>query len=762
MNDVNKDQPSLRILKAYYKISKVIGQGAFGIVYKAFELCSGRLVAIKQIQIDSNNKNLVLKEIEVLKKVEHQNIVKYFNFIKEDNYIFIIMEFLEGGTLKQYIHENGNNITEETAREIIKQIFNALSYLHYSCDVCHRDVKPENIMFSEKDNISSIKLLDFGLSSDSFESKLRMQNCGTLTYMAPEQISGVIYSKAVDIWSVGIILYMLLNKGKNPFYNKGDKSKVIIDKINNKEIQFDLDNNPISPIARHLIYKLLDKNPSYRYTARLALAHPWITGNKFDKIPLTVYDKLLIDENAVIVKNLLLASYFMLYYRKSCLKKKVHNDNSNESYNYNYKMSKSEKNVNSKFRNSFKKLHHSDNQKISKKIINNDSTNVSKNNLEEFNFEDYEKKIIKTNQIYEEKFKEERENMFLPEYKNEDSIKIFLNIERKKLEKENDNIIKKEVNLKLDIDKEINNESSGQAIHNEKSNEHKEHIIINSPQRYESINIKNGNLPHKSILKKSINKTHRIPSPTNHIKQFNENDPEDINSFKELGKTPDINANIKKYGKKLSSKLITFRLNLEPKNNKSKYVNMQNDKNKYQKPIKLQSLKNNNAYIINKINNSNINNNNDIDNPISSKGALINNQKIFETINSKRKPTRSIEKLKKYSSMEKLERNYNGKSLKMSYSIESKKNFEIDNNTEKKNLLYKPDKIRDDLEELNNKITINMLSTKQKIIPKSKMGKSYLTSVKKVKNGRTYSTDNSFIKPKKLFSNNSVLPPIKK
>ena len=436
MNDVNKDQPSLRILKAYYKISKVIGQGAFGIVYKAFELCSGRLVAIKQIQIDSNNKNLVLKEIEVLKKVEHQNIVKYFNFIKEDNYIFIIMEFLEGGTLKQYIHENGNNITEETAREIIKQIFNALSYLHYSCDVCHRDVKPENIMFSEKDNISSIKLLDFGLSSDSFESKLRMQNCGTLTYMAPEQISGVIYSKAVDIWSVGIILYMLLNKGKNPFYNKGDKSKVIIDKINNKEIQFDLDNNPISPIARHLIYKLLDKNPSYRYTARLALAHPWITGNKFDKIPLTVYDKLLIDENAVIVKNLLLASYFMLYYRKSCLKKKVHNDNSNESYNYNYKMSKSEKNVNSKFRKSFKKLHHSDNQKISKKIINNDSPNVSKNNLEEFNFEDYEKKIIKTNQIYEEKFKEERENMFLPEYKNEDSIKIFLNIERKKLEKE--------------------------------------------------------------------------------------------------------------------------------------------------------------------------------------------------------------------------------------------------------------------------------------------------------------------------------------
>ena len=235
-DDVNNDQPSLRILKAYYKINKAIGKGAFGVVYKAFELCSGRRVAIKQIKIDTNNKNLVAKEIEVLKKVEHPNIVKYFNFLKEDNYIFIIMEFLEGGTLKEYIQENSQNITEDIAREIIKQIFNALSYLHYSCDVCHRDVKPENIMFSEKNNISSLKLLDFGLSSDSFESKLRLQNCGTLTYMAPEQISGAIYSKAVDVWSVGIILYMLLNKGKNAFYERGDNSKIIIDKINNKEI----------------------------------------------------------------------------------------------------------------------------------------------------------------------------------------------------------------------------------------------------------------------------------------------------------------------------------------------------------------------------------------------------------------------------------------------------------------------------------------------------------------------------------------------
>ena len=210
----------LKLVETYYKIRKILGKGAFGIVYKAFELCSGRIVAIKQIPINSSNIKYVIKEIELLKNLEHPNIVKYYNYLKEENHIYIIMEYLEGCTLKQYIKENSGNITEDIARGIIKQLLNALSYLHYMCDICHRDIKPENIIFTEKGNTSHIKILDFGLSSDSFESKLKMKNCGTLTYMAPEQISSLIYSKAVDIWSVGIILYMLLNKGNNPFYKK--------------------------------------------------------------------------------------------------------------------------------------------------------------------------------------------------------------------------------------------------------------------------------------------------------------------------------------------------------------------------------------------------------------------------------------------------------------------------------------------------------------------------------------------------------------
>ena len=104
--------------------------------------------------------------------------------------------------------------------------------------------------------------------------------------------------------------------------------------------------------------KLLDKNPSYRYSARLALNHPWITGNKNDKIPMTLYDKLLVDENAVKLKMMILISSFMFNYKKKFLKKK----------SLKYKMCKSEKCVNEQFKNKFKKLHNSDNEKTRPKI----------------------------------------------------------------------------------------------------------------------------------------------------------------------------------------------------------------------------------------------------------------------------------------------------------------------------------------------------------------------------------------------------------
>ena len=683
----------LKLVETYYKIQKIIGKGAFGVVYKAFELCSGRIVAIKQIPVNTENKKHVIKEIELLKNLDHPNIVKYYNYLKEENHIYIIMEYLEGSTLKQYIDENSDNINEDIARNIIKQLLNAISYLHYSCDICHRDIKPENIMFTEKKDISHIKLLDFGLSSDSFESKLKMQNCGTLTYMAPEQISNLTYSKGVDIWSVGIILYMLLNKGKNPFYNKEDSTETLIYNINNKEIEFDLENCPISAIGRHLIYKLLDKNPSYRYSARLALNHPWITLNKFDKIPMTLYDKLVEDENIIKLKMLLFISSFMLYYKK------------------NYLVIKNDININ-------------DNIIYKKKfIIRTDNEEISKNDN---NLENYEKNVLEINKIYEEKFKEKRENMFLPRFKTSKEInKYLLKSKKSKSENKKNNEIENNNEEKINIE-EIYSDKESDWGNKDKENGN-ENLTL---KQFESINVKS-RLPKKSILKKS----NMNISPTN-LKYNNKNKK----LSNEQGKTTVFNNHFKKYDEKLSNKLISFRLSIESKEKEpTAKVNTQ-------KPIKLKSIRNSNE-IMNKSKSYKL---------LSKNSELNDNQKKIDTLfNKNSKSTKNIERIKKdkkLSSTEKVNRNIKN-DIKVSYSMDIKSTKIYDSNKKKVN--YKPINIKDEYDEIDNKFNCNIFSSKSKIgIKKS----TYLTSIKKSKNS---SLDKSQLIPsKKLFQNNSILPPI--
>ena len=702
---INKKSP-LRVVETYYKIQKIIGKGAFGVVYKAFELCSGRIVAIKQIPIDSTNRKDVIKEIELLKNLEHPNIVKYYNYLKEDNHIYIIMEYLEGSTLKQYITHNSENITEDIARNIIKQLLNALSYLHYSCDVCHRDIKPENIMFTEKNDISYIKLLDFGLSSDSFESKLKTQNCGTLTYMAPEQISSLRYSKAVDIWSVGIVLYKLLNKGKNPFYQKGDSNSVLIDNINNQEVEFDLENCPISVIGRHLIYKLLDKNPSYRYTARLALSHPWITLNKFDKIPMTLYDKIIEDENVTKLNMLLIISSFMFYYKKNFLVAK--NDiNNNKNF----------------LKNDF--------------LSKYDNDEVSKNDDE--NMDNYERNVLKSNKIYYEKFKENRENMFLPKCNTSKEVNTYLlKLHKNKIEN------KKNEDSEINIDNDNNENNKDLEIYSDKEvYNNEDNIDIKDKRRGKKSSMIYGSIsvlsqyPKKSILKKN----NMDISPTN--LKYNKKNNQISN---EQGMTPDVNNHLKRYDQKLSNKLITFRLSVASKDVvESKNINKQNIKNIVQKPIKLQSIKNNKE-IINKSKSHKIlgGNNN-------------NNQTDLDGLNNKSsKSTKNFENSNKKLSTDNINRNVkNINDLKVSYSVDLKFNKVNENN--KKKINYKPIKLKEEYDEIENKLNLNLFSTKSKI-NKKKLSNSYLTVLKKSKNK---SVDKSiFIQPKKLFQNNSILPPI--
>lgn len=494
------NEPSKSFKHNYIKLCK-LGNGAFGKVYKAKEVNTDNIVAVKQLSI-ANSKTKYehyLKEINVLSNLSHPNIVKYYNYYEENNKIYIIMEYLEGGTLKQFINEEKNNITEDVCRIIIKQILKALSYLHYSCDICHRDIKPENIMFKYKDNPNSIKLIDFGLSSNSFEKKNYLDNCGTLIYMAPEQISNKTYSKSVDIWSVGIILYMLLNNGKNPFYNSGDSRETIIEKITLKNVEYDDINYPISEMGKHFISKLLKKNSSSRYTARPALNHPWITMKKFEKIPMTVLDKLLTDSYINIIEEFFLASLFMNYFKKNYLNLNSQINNDNTSFN-------------GSLRKSCYTSHSNINNNKYNNISRANEANKSNYFLNNFDLDEYFQRVKKSNLLLEKKFKENREIMFITK---KDKSKSNLNIK---------------TNDKEDIVNNIN----------EIKNVSDTNLII-IPKRKNNIICNIKNYSNKNIDKSKIkNKT------TNNNISFNNNNKDKIKNVKRNSIIPqNNNSNLK-------------------------------------------------------------------------------------------------------------------------------------------------------------------------------------------------------------------------
>ena len=523
INDLNTYQLPSNCFSSHYKILSFLGEGSYGKVFKAREISTGRVLAVKKIQINNSltKYKKTIKEINLLKNLDHPNIVKFYDFFEEEDNIYLMMEFLEGCTLKQYIQKT-EIISENNARIIIKQLLTALSYLHYACDICHRDIKPENIMFKEKNDINSLKLLDFGLSLENFESKNYLENCGTLVYMAPELlINNIKYTKGVDVWSVGIILYMLLMKGKNPFYNRGDSKETVIKNIRNNNVIFNNDineENNISNMGKDLINKLLKKNPLYRYTIRSALEHPWITLKKFDKIPLTIYDKANIDENVEKIKIFLLVSIFLNYVKKNKLF--FNEENSNEK-NYNI----SDKNNISNFEIEFG----TERININKKKI---KSSKEIRNKEKFNMDEYEKMVKYSNRIYHLKFIQDREIMFNPKLliKKNSTNNSILNL-----------ILQKKENKKL--------EENSSTIFNNESLDHKNNIKLKTPFKLRTnllesnkINIQKTKLKRKfSAMPKIINN-----------KIYNNNNSSFIKNFKNKidYKKNEINLFVKQIEKK--------------------------------------------------------------------------------------------------------------------------------------------------------------------------------------------------------------------
>lgn len=241
-----------------YQILSKIGEGATAKIYKAFDTRLGRTVAIKEIPSNPNIAPRAIREARTVATLNHPNIVTVFEFEEEDKYYYLIMEFLEGVSLRQILSDQGTlSVSQSIA--VATQVLSALEYAH-SNEIIHRDIKPENIMILKD---GRVKVTDFGIARLIGREHQEKRILGTLGYMSPEQVTGRYVDEVSDIFSVGVVLYEML-VGKNPLYADTLKSTAL--KILN------LDPPPPSSINSRvpqdidsIVLKSIAKDPDVRF-----------------------------------------------------------------------------------------------------------------------------------------------------------------------------------------------------------------------------------------------------------------------------------------------------------------------------------------------------------------------------------------------------------------------------------------------------------------------------------------------------------------
>jgi calcium-dependent protein kinase len=259
----------------YYDIKKKLGEGSYGVVWKVEHKQTGLTRAMKKIiknpRAKSESDKEILNEIDILKKMDHPNIVKIFEFYNTPDGYYLITEFCPDGELFNEILENAP-FPEPIAANIMYQIFSAVNYCH-SMNIIHRDLKPENILIEKKEGKNfNIKIIDFGTAKIYEKNKSEKKVIGSSYYIAPEVLTEN-YNQMCDLWSCGIILYILLS-GKAPFSGKSDS--IIIEKIKIGKYDMNIKHfENISSEVKDLIVNLLQKTVSKRLTAQKALDHAW-------------------------------------------------------------------------------------------------------------------------------------------------------------------------------------------------------------------------------------------------------------------------------------------------------------------------------------------------------------------------------------------------------------------------------------------------------------------------------------------------------
>ncbi|TMW66284.1 hypothetical protein Poli38472_004049 [Pythium oligandrum] len=266
-----------------YEMISEIGHGSTSIVYRCCEKRNGTTHACKIINRRAvlGKRNELMEqfqvEIQVLQSMKHPNIIRIDDVYLTDSKICMVTEYMDGGELFDYIVDKGT-LSEVEASSIVRKITSAIAYMH-ACGVIHRDLKPENLMLTSKHAGAEVKIIDFGLAKLLDNEATTQSFLGTRGYLAPEMLQRQAYSRTVDIWALGVIVYVLLC-GCLPFNDDG--GRIANEKAARAKfgLRYPRWASGLSDSAKDLLQHLLEVDATKRYTAEQALAHPWVTGQQ--------------------------------------------------------------------------------------------------------------------------------------------------------------------------------------------------------------------------------------------------------------------------------------------------------------------------------------------------------------------------------------------------------------------------------------------------------------------------------------------------
>ncbi|XP_060937279.1 SNF-related serine/threonine-protein kinase [Limanda limanda] len=275
-----------------YDLDKTLGRGHFAVVKLARHVFTGEKVAVKVIdktKLDTVATGHLFQEVRCMKLVQHPNIVRLYEVIDTQTKLYLILELGDGGDMFDYIMKHEEGLTEELAKKYFAQIVHAISYCH-RLHVVHRDLKPENVVFFEKQGL--VKLTDFGFSNKFQPGKKLTTSCGSLAYSAPEILLGDEYdAPAVDIWSLGVILFMLVC-GQPPFQEANDSETLTMI----MDCKYTVPAH-VSRACEDLIDRMLQRDPKGRASLDEIETHTWLQG--VDPSPATKYNTPLVSHKSL-------------------------------------------------------------------------------------------------------------------------------------------------------------------------------------------------------------------------------------------------------------------------------------------------------------------------------------------------------------------------------------------------------------------------------------------------------------------------------